>query len=798
MFDMLEEWLSAPAAYPAARLAIEALDPMARQELDQELEPIDLHAGETLFAGGDPRDAVFLILSGRISLTEPCPQSGALPIRVLSPGEGVGEIGLAACGPHTSTARALEDARVLRLGRIAFEGLCERHPESMSGLAEFITPVARETLLARVICDLLGERDAAQLAALLAEVVCLELKRGDVLIREGEDADRMFVVIAGRLRIMARDAEGTETVVDEIGRGDTVGERSLLTGDVRSATVYALRDSAVGVITRSLFENLKLQYPEVMTRLARIAVRRVQRRAATPNAFHASDAVGFAVLPVGVPRGGVPLAAFAERLASVLAVRGTTLHLSSARLEGLLGRPGIAQVDASDPSEPTAAGVAAWLQRQEQSHCYMIYEADDAWTPWTQRCLRMADRVLLVGQGGSPPVPTALDEPLARHSDSTTTELVLLQPDHISRPSGTVAWLDRYPAAGHHHVRLGQPADFDSFVRRVTGRGMGLVLGGGGARGFAHIGVFKALRECGVAVDLVGGTSMGAILSATFAMGLNDRDTLKLARQLASPFKLFDPTMPVVSFFASGKVTQVLQRIYGDTQIEDLWMPCFCVSSNLTHAVAMVHRRGPLWQAVRASMAIPGVFSPILAEGDLLVDGCVLNNLPIDVMQRLNYGGPIIAVNVFPDVDLLRDYRFGPSVSGWQTLAAKLNPLQRRDRSAPLIFESLLRVLALNDVHQAKAKRGFADVYIRPPVDHFNILDFGAYQQIADIGYRSAMEALAEWEDLRGREGAPVETVPGRATMAGPRSGDRVTAPLLQALDELEELLARMDLTLSK
>ena len=596
---------------------------------------------------------------------------------MLSPGEGVGEIGLAARGPHTTTARALDDARVLRLGRIAFEGLCERHPEAMSRLADFIAPVADETLLARVICDLLGERDAAQLAALLAEIECLQLKRGDVLIREGEDADRMFVVIYGRLRIVAHDAEGTETVIDEIGRGDTVGERSLLTGDVRSATVYALRDSAVGVITRSLFENLKLQYPEVMTRLARIALRRVQRRAATPDAFHASDAVSFAVLPVGAPRGGVPLAAFAERLASALSARGTTLHLSSARLEGLLGRPGIAQVDAADPSEPM---LAAWLQRQEQSHCYVIYEADDAWTPWTERCLRMADRVLLVGQGASAPVPTELDEPLARHSDSTTTELVLLQPDHISRPSGTAAWLDRYPAAGHHHVRLGRPADFDSFVRRVTGRGLGLVLGGGGARGFAHIGVFRALAECGVDVDLVGGTSMGAILSATFAMGLNYRDTLKLARQLASPLKLFDPTMPVVSFFASGKVTQVLERIYGDTQIEDLWMPCFCVSSNLTHAVAMVHRRGPLWQAVRASMAIPGVFSPILAEGDLLVDGCVLNNLPIDVMQRLNHDGPIIAVNVFPDVDLLRDYRFGPSISGWQALAAKLNPLRRRDR----------------------------------------------------------------------------------------------------------------------
>src|SRR5437868_7006240 len=230
----MEEWLSAPAAYPAARLAIAALDPIVREALDRELEPIDLHAGETLFTCGDPRDAAFLILSGRIALTEQSPQGRTLPARVLSAGEGVGEIGLAAHGPHTSTAQALDDAKVLRLGRIAFEGLCEKYPEAMSRLAEFITPVAHETLLARVICDLLGERDAAQLAALLVEVERLELKRGDVLVREGEDADCMFVVISGRLRIVVRDGEGTERVIDEIGRGDTVGERSLLTGDTRS------------------------------------------------------------------------------------------------------------------------------------------------------------------------------------------------------------------------------------------------------------------------------------------------------------------------------------------------------------------------------------------------------------------------------------------------------------------------------------------------------------------------------------------------------------------------------------
>jgi lysophospholipid hydrolase len=685
----MEEWLSSPLAFLAAYSAFRALDPAAQQELAQALEPVELRPGEGLFAPGDPRDAIYFILCGLVSQTVAGGQGQALPARVLGAGDAVGEIGLVADGPHSSTARALDDTLVLRLTRVAFEVMHEKYPEAVSVLSLAIAPAARRALLARVVSDLLGELDPSQQAALVAEIECLQLKPGDVLIRQGDDADRMFVVVYGRLRIAARDAEGTETVVDEIGRGDTLGERSLLTGDGPSTTVYALCDSGVGVITRPLFESLKYQYPEVTTRLARIALRRMQAYAArrdgtsvaTADALLTSHGGSVAVLAVGAPRGSIPLAAFAERLASALPAVWSILHLSSARVEGLLGTPGIAQVGPLHPSEPM---LAAWLRQQEQRHFCVIYEADDSWTPWTERCMRMADRVLLVGTGASAPVPSELDEPLAGLTDSTRTMLVLLQPDGISRPSGTAAWLDRYPVAGHDHVRLGRPADFDSFVCRITGRGLGLVLGGGGARGFAHVGVFRALAECGIDVNLVGGTSMGAVLGAMFAMGLGYTDILELARELASPLKLFDPTVPVVSFFGSGKVTRVLERIYGDTQIEDLWMPCFCVSSNLTHAVAMVHRRGPLWQAVRASMAIPGVFSPVLADGDLLVDGCVLNNLPIDVMQRLNFNGPIIAVNVFPDVDLLRDYDFGPSVSGWQALASKLNPLARHDSAANL------------------------------------------------------------------------------------------------------------------
>ena len=176
-------------------------------------------------------------------------------------------------------------------------------------------------------------------------------------------------------------------------------------------------------------------------------------------------------------------------------------------------------------------------------------------------------------------------------------------------------------------------------ARCLTGHALGLVLGGGGARGFAHIGVYRALVEASLHVDLVGGTSMGAIVTGVIGLGVDWRQMADIAASISSPLKLFDPTLPLVSLFSSGKVTQLTHMVYGDALIEDLWRPIYCVSSNLTRSTETVYRRGPLWKAVRASMAIPGIFAPVLHEGDVQVDGAVMNNLPIDVMREPGVAG---------------------------------------------------------------------------------------------------------------------------------------------------------------
>ncbi|MDQ4075398.1 MAG: patatin-like phospholipase family protein, partial [Chloroflexota bacterium] len=297
----------------------------------------------------------------------------------------------------------------------------------------------------------------------------------------------------------------------------------------------------------------------------------------------------------------------------------------------------------------------------------------------------------------------------------------------------------------HYHVRRNNEADLAHLARRVTGNAFALTLGGGGARGLAHIGVIRALEEAGFRIDVIGGASVGALVGAGYAVGMDYREMMKLARDFATRDKWFDVTLPLVSFLASRKMTQLLDSLFGEINIEDLPRSYFSVSCNLTRADLVIHRSGPVWYAVRASTAMPGVFAPVPNEdGDLLVDGGVLNNVPADIAGELCEGGPVAAVNVSPDVDMAGKYAYGPSLSGWRLLLNRFLPPSRRVQAPPLL-EILRRTTDLVTIHHGKVSRERVDLYINPDVAHYETFDFEPYEELIEAGYRAAWEQIEAW-----------------------------------------------------
>jgi predicted acylesterase/phospholipase RssA len=280
------------------------------------------------------------------------------------------------------------------------------------------------------------------------------------------------------------------------------------------------------------------------------------------------------------------------------------------------------------------------------------------------------------------------------------------------------------------------------------------------------MGLIQAIEEMGLAVDVVGASSMGAIMGAALALDWPREERERLAGLFVSRRRLLDPTLPLTSFMASGKVTRLYKTLWGDARLEDLWRPFFIVSSNLSRAEPLVHRTGPLWECVRATTAIPGTFSPLLVEDDIVVDGGVLNNLPIDVMRDTVETGTVIGVNVVPSQSRARKgkgrYRFGPTLSGFRVLWSRISPFGRTVK-APSLLGILTRSTEINSAWRARSEdfRRHADLLVEPALGRFRVLDFDAWEKIRGEGYESGGAQLRDWVAERTAQGHPV---PKRAT----------------------------------
>jgi NTE family protein/lysophospholipid hydrolase len=442
---------------------------------------------------------------------------------------------------------------------------------------------------------------------------------------------------------------------------------------------------------------------------------------------------------------GVDLVGFTAALAEALAALGPTLHLDARRIDAQLGSGAAECADGT----PSHGAMTAWLSEQETHHAVVLYEADAGPSPWTRRCLRQADRIVVVADAVAAPTLGPLAAALqAVEADQgrQLEQLVLLHSEATVQPRGTAPWLALRPFRRHHHLRRGRRADMARLARFLANRAVGLVLGGGGARGFAHIGVIRALVEAGIPIDRVGGTSMGAVIAAQHACGYSWQQLLEVNHEgwvRMAPQKVY--TLPLISVVSNRKGERMLEFMYGDAHIEDLWLPFFCVSTNISRTEQVVHRQGPLSEAVAASMTIPGVTPPVLfGEGDLLVDGGVLNNLPTDVM-RLSGGGPIVASDVSAAFDVRAHPGWKKTPTPWQLVAQRFRPRAQR-RSFPNILRLVHRAAVLaSDVSAKQAKRE-VELYLDLPMDDFDMFAMEELPRIAEFGYAFTRQKLAELE----------------------------------------------------
>ncbi|HTN48298.1 MAG TPA: cyclic nucleotide-binding and patatin-like phospholipase domain-containing protein [Burkholderiaceae bacterium] len=589
----------------------------------------------------------------------------------------------------------------------------------------------RDAQLVQQLHALLPDVGDDAIGYLSQHVRWVELAAGETLIRQGDIGDSAYLTISGRMRVYVAADEQPPRVVRELSRGEVIGEMSLYTGEPRSATVVAVRDSVLVQLAKAQFEELLLRFPKVSLAFTRQMIRRLQ----TEHLRHSVAApVTVGILPISAD---VAVNDFAAQLAGELSRFGRVTSVSAESMDAALGVPGICARDDADADHR----ISLALDDLEARHDFVLLAGDGKPGPWTHRCVRNSDEMLLLADSTTPPQlhPTETSCLGGRSTGSEAAEiLILLHTAETRIPHGTRDWLARRPVAGHVHLRRGLPRDMARLARLISRNAVGLVLAGGGARGFAHLGVWRALAARGIEVDVVGGTSIGALMGALVATDAPIDRAIGIARRAFSTNPTGDYNLlPLVSLIKGRRVRSAVHRAIGElaggpVDVEDLWKGFFCIASNYSQAHEQRIDSGDLAQALLASAAIPGALPPVVRDGALLCDGGTFNNFPVDAMRELRGVGKVIGVDL--GVRHARRLDIDEVPGSWALLLDRLRPRRRRRYHLPSLTAYLLNITILYSTSRQREVQRLTDVYLNPPLYRVGLLQWSRFDEIVRQG----------------------------------------------------------------
>jgi NTE family protein len=589
-----------------------------------------------------------------------------------------------------------------------------------------------------------AQLDEPALAALRGAATLQSVKGGDYLVREGEVADTLYLVATGRFCVQLADGR----VIAEIEAGEPIGELAFFSEGTRTADVRAMRDSTVLALTRQAYAEVSSAHrgitDGILAEVARRLARNTRAMGAVSGTMAAKPGRVVAILPAGatqLPRG------FADRLVMALA------RYDSPRL--------VRQADMPREIDMESEAFGQWVGALESSASRVLLRCSDD-DAWNRAIARNADDLLLVAPLGGGTTDT--NSALSRLEDyalplflPANRMLVLWRDREAEAIVGSANWLDGRNVKLHHHLALDTAAGFERVARFMAGRANGVVLAGGGALGCAHIGVMQALIENGVPIDFYGGTSAGAAMGGALARGLSAQNTLAQMQEMFIDRKAMRRmTIPVHSFLDPRVFDEQLRMRYGEQDIADLPYNFFGVSTNLSTNRVYVHRRGPLWEAVRASGSLPTILPPfITSEGDILVDGGVLDNIPVEIMRAAK-AGPNVVVAL--RADLGTHWRIGATYADVRSPSQLLRDIVLRHKPKdpfPSLVEIMSRSMVVSSEGSVEGALAQADALLIPPIPKdMQILDWHRGRDVAEAARAFTAEAIATRADLAAMKAA--------------------------------------------
>ena len=687
-----------------AETLISLLQPILLK-LDHALEWVHLDASETLFKEGDPANGIYLILNGRLRQYQKRrtarvsgSNSGGTPPRdnaigELTQGESLGEVEVLTATNRDSTVVAVRETELARISRALFEVLAMEHPSIM---------VRVSRLVARKIME---NKSVSLDSSYAGNMANIKITKSSPT---SDSANYRTISILPVTENLPMEEFATKFIsaLKQVGR-TTIGLNQSLTLTHLGRHAF---DRYAKLKQSGFFADLEQQYQMVV--------------------YIGDSSINSSWNKTCISRGDCIL---------LLADATAVPRVSKEYKKLLLGSKSTANMKLIllHPEPYVTPGLThKWLINRPwiNSHHHVQFSLP---------------RVKIKDSFSKGNSLNGTIEKLTQGDSTRRTQRNISKflPFSIKNFSARFLVREKRPFYNQMHRHKD---DFLRLARLLSGQAIGLVLGGGGARGISHLGIIQAIEEQGIPIDIVGGTSIGSFIGGLYARDYNVVSIYGRIKQFSARISskwrmILDLTWPVTSYTTGHEFNRGIWKTFGETKIEDFWLPFYCNSTNITDSVEEIHTHGYAWRYIRASMSLAGLLPPLEDDGSMLLDGGYVDNLPVSEMKKRGCA-TVFAVDV-GSVDDKTPMRYGDSLNGFWIVFNRWNPFSKHP-NIPSMVEIQTRlgyVASVNALEEAKKTKGV--VYIRPPVEGYDTLAFSKFEELYQLGVgygRKFIQSLAE------------------------------------------------------
>ncbi len=692
-------------------------------------------------------NGIFLILEGTINLYRSNQNTTSDNIySQISSGDIFNEFSILYENKTSFKAVAHENSKLLFISKIDFLNICESNVNSKKNFHDKTSKSYNKLVITKIFNDNYGKNLSLNVINQIISVgQFITLENNDVLFNQDDDSNAIYILINGMLNVFI-DSDAFKKQIATIHNGEIIGEMGIISDQKRTASIYASRNSLLFKIEKDEFLKILTDFPSILMQITNQIIDRLIKQQTGSN-YDKVNIFSLINLSKEYHDGDNFIQIEKEFNHSINKISSSYI-LNSKKASELLNIKNINDelelVDRFYPLENL-------LQQISVDNRYIILTCDSDFSAWSKWCVATSERQMYFVNNIEGITNHQFFEDLKIFESKipdflvSDKDLVIYHNSRQQNPSNTIELMKTLnDTKRHYHIAVDYKTDFNRLARSVVGKNIGLCLAGGGAKGNAHIGVYKALLECEIPVDSVCGTSAGGIVASLIAAGHSVETIVSMLKESYAKKVFKEYTVPYSSLISTNKVNLDAKSLAQGLNVEDLWLPMFTCAVNITKSELTVIDRGPVWIATRATAALPAILLPVIHNDSYLVDGGLINNMPGDIMIE-KYGGKLISVSVSPEEDLIAEIEEFPSQTSY---FLKKNIFRRKidDTNVPSLGTILMRSIMVGSSAKMKEVENMSDLFLNPKVDNVGMLEFDSIDDSIEIGYNYTMKKLEKFD----------------------------------------------------